>query len=206
MKYAFVSVAVLVSGLASGAAAQQHSLPSAPVPQANIAVIAYQEAVGGTNEFQRAAIDLRKKFEPKVAVIKNLNNEIDDLEKQLKVQGDALSDTERATRTRNIDEKKRQLQQLAEDSQQDFEQQMGQLYSTMAAKVYKVLVDYAKQKNFTVVLDAASREGQAAPFIFYAQPATNITKAITDAYNLKSGVPAPPSEPDSEAPKPPVAH
>ncbi len=31
--------------------------------------------------------------------------------------------------------------------------------------------------------------------VLYASTATNITKAIIDAYNLKSGIPAPPAEP-----------
>jgi outer membrane protein len=47
--------------------------------------------------------------------------------------------------------------------------------------------------------------------VLYAAPSTNITKAIIDAYNLKSGVPAPPAQPAGApaAPKPtarPAAH
>jgi outer membrane protein len=44
--------------------------------------------------------------------------------------------------------------------------------------------------------------------VLYATPNIDISKAIVDAYNLKSGVPAqPPAAPSPKpAPKPPVTH
>jgi outer membrane protein len=47
------------------------------------------------------------------------------------------------------------------------------------------------------VLDVAQ---QQTP-VLYATESTNITKAVIDAYNVKSGVPAPPAAPPS-APAP----
>jgi outer membrane protein len=218
MKHSFSLACVLTSGLVLTAAAQtshpaaqphhpaaQPAAATASAGPANIAVIGFQEAVEQTNEFQRGAIDLQTKFEPKGVQIKNLNDEVTSLEKQLQVQGDALSDTERATRARNIEDKKKQIQRLAEDAQSDFQDQMGQLYSTVAEKVLKVMTDYVQQQGYTAVLDATSQQGQV-PFVFYAQPAFNITKAVTDAYNKASGVPAPPEEPAAPAPKPAAVH
>jgi outer membrane protein len=38
--------------------------------------------------------------------------------------------------------------------------------------------------------------------VLYANESTNITKQVIDAYNLKSGVPAPPAQPAAAAPAP----
>jgi outer membrane protein len=51
-----------------------------------------------------------------------------------------------------------------------------------------VLAGYAQQHGYTLVLDVAQ---QQTP-VLYATESTNITKAVIEAYNVKSGVPAPP--------------
>jgi outer membrane protein len=61
-----------------------------------------------------------------------------------------------------------------------------------------VLNDYSKQHGYTLVLDVAQQQNP----VLYANESTNITKAIIDAYNVKSGVPAPPPAPAGSAPVP----
>jgi outer membrane protein len=123
------------------------------------------------------------------------------MEKQLQAQGDKLSDAERASRAKAIDDKKKQAQRFAEDAQNDLTQEMQEVYNGVASKVYDVLAAYAQQQGFTLVVDGSTNQ-QQAPVVLYASPSTDITKAITDAYNVKSGVPAPPPQPAAAAPKP----
>jgi outer membrane protein len=118
-----------------------------------------------------------------------------------------LSDVERASRAKTIDEKKKLAQRDAEDAQNDYQAEMQELYNGLASKVYDVLASYAQQQGFTLVLDVAQQQNP----VLYANESTNITKQIIDAYNLKSGVPAPPAQPAAAAParpaaKPPVKH
>ena len=199
MKRSLALIVSLASGLVLSAAAQ--TSPAAPAGPARVAVIAFQAAVGQTNEFQRNFADLQKKYEPKRAQLKTDAEEIDTLEKQLQAQGDKLSDAERASRAKTIDDKKKQAQRLAEDAQNDLTQEMQEVYNGVASKVYDVLSTYAQQQGFTLVVDASTNQ-QQAPVVLYASASTDITKAVTDAYNLKSGVPAPPPQPAATAPKP----
>ena len=199
MKRSLALIVSLASGLVLSAAAQ--TSPAAPAGPAKVAVIAFQAAVGQTNEFQRNFADLQKKYEPKRAQLKTDAEEIDTLEKQLQSQGDKLSDAERASRAKTIDDKKKQAQRLAEDAQNDLTQEMQEVYNGVASKVYDVLSTYAQQQGFTLVVDASTNQ-QQAPVVLYASASTDITKAVTDAYNLKSGVPAPPPQPAATAPKP----
>jgi outer membrane protein len=74
------------------------------------------------------------------------------------------------------------------------------MFNGVASKVYEVLARYAQQQGFTLVLDVAQQQNP----VLYANESTNITKQIVDAYNLSSGVPAPPAPPATATPAHPA--
>lgn len=204
MKRLFPAVCMLVSAVGANsiaftnhAAAQSAEPPSAPVPAsavtppitAKVAVIVFQQAVMQTNEGQRNIAQLQQKYAPKQSQLKAQNDEIESLKKQLQDSSATLSDQERESRTRTIDEKTKSLQRLAEDDQNDFNSEMNETYQALAQKVYSVLDAYAKQQGFTLVLDASQ---QNSP-VLWLNSSTDITKAVIEAYNVKSGVAAPPA-------------
>jgi outer membrane protein len=198
----FPIVCLLVAGLGLSAIAQ--TAPAAtPTGTTKVAVINFQAAVFQTNEGRRNISELQKKFDPKRTELKAQADEIDTLKKQLQAAGDKLSDTERQTRTEAIDEKEKNLQRDGEDASNDYQQQMQQTYQQLAEKVYGVVQSYATDHGFGVVLDASASQ-QQVPTVLWASQGTDITKAVIDAYNVKSGVPAPapevPSAPASHAP------
>jgi outer membrane protein len=210
MKRSFAIAAILASGLQLSATAQMPASPglspetaaapaaaAAPAGPAKIAVIAFQLAVAQTNEGQRDFNDLQKKYAPKEASLKSLSDEIDNLTKQLQTQGATLSEAERTNKAKTIDEKKKQLDRETEDLRNDGQQDMQDLYNSLASKVYDVMQSFAEQQGFTLILDISP---QQSPVLF-ASDGTNITKQVIDAYNVKSGVPAPAAE-TGEAPKP----
>ena len=200
---------MLASGMVLRAAAQTQAAPAAApaaVP-AKIAVVAFQLAVAQTNEGQRDFGDIQKKYAPKEAALKALSDEIDSLTKQLQTQAATLSQAEQASKAKVIDEKKKQLDRDSEDARNDFQADIQEMYNALASKVYDVMSSYAEQQGFTLVLDISQ---QQTPVLFSAN-GTNITKQVIDAYNLKSGVPAPPptaagpgsqSAPRQAAPRP----
>jgi outer membrane protein len=197
MNRSLVIAATLATGLVLHASAQ--TAPS-PAPAAKVAVIAFQAAVAQTNEGQRNIADLQTKFEPKRQQLKALSDEIDTLTKQLQEQGSTLSQAEQASRARTLDAKKKEFERANEDAQADFQQQMQDVFNGVAAKVYDVMQAYAQSKGYTVVLDISQQESP----VLFAGEQLNITKEVIDAYNVKSGIPAPapaaPAVPD--APKP----
>ena len=198
MKRSTVLVAALLSCLSMAAAAQTPAA-AAPAGPEKIAVITFQQAVTQTNEFQRNFADLQTKFNPKRQQLKSLNDEIEALKKQLQTQGATLNDAERASRARNIDDKQKQLQRDAEDDQNDFKQAMQDTFNGVATKVGEVLISYAQRHGYSLVLDGGQEQ---APVVLWASPSTDITKEVIEAYNVKSGVPAPPAQPAASAPRP----
>jgi outer membrane protein len=189
----------------AGAGAPSAQKPAAPaaVGQAKVAVVLFQAAVTQTNEFQRDFADLQKKFDPKRAQLKKLSDDIDTLTKQLQTQGPQLTESERVSRSRAIEEKKRLLERETQDAQADFESQSQQLLNTLAGKVGGVMTELATKLGFTLILDSGNQQN---PTVLYAIPQIDITRAVIDAYNTKSGIPAPlqPKEgqPGMDAPQP----
>ena len=194
MRFPATLAGVLLCAGALSAAAQ------APADKpTQIGVIAFQATVTQTNEFQRDFADLQKKYEPKRQELKTLSDQIDTLKKQLQTQGDALSDNERESRARTINDKEKQFKRTQEDDQSSFDQDMQQTFNAVATKVGNLLIDYAQKQGYTVVLDGGSQDAQV---VLYASTATDLTKTILDAYNTKSGVPAQAAQPAADAPKP----
>ncbi|HEY1897958.1 MAG TPA: OmpH family outer membrane protein [Terracidiphilus sp.] len=198
MRRSMLLIGALAAGMVPASYAQ--TAAAAPTGPLRLAVVSFQDVVTGTNEFQRNFADLQKKYDPKRQELKALGDEIDTLTKQLDSQGASLGDAERANRAKVIDDKKKRAQRMADDAQNDFQQEMQQLFNATASKVGDVLIDYAKQQGYTLVLDGG--EQQQGPFVLYTIPSTDISKAIVDAYNLKSGVSAPASLPAAPAPNP----
>jgi outer membrane protein len=195
MKRSLAIIFTLASGMLLGAAAQTPAPAPAPAGPAKIAVIDFEVAVAKTNEGARVFTDLEKKYAPREQQLKSQNDEIETLSKQLQAQGATLSEAERNTRSRAIDEKKKKLQRDAEELNTDGKQELQQQLSALGPKVYEVLVDYSKQHGYTAVFDASDQ----ARALLYASDSANITQAVIDAYNVKSGVPAPPPPPAQPA-------
>ena len=217
----FATIAALASCLALGASAQAPAVAAAgnapattPAGNPKIAVIVFQEAVAQTNDFQRRFADLQKKYDPKRQQIKSLNDEISTLQKDLQAKSATLTDAERATKAKQLDDKQKELKRTGEDAQSDFQQDMQQTFQTVAAKVAETVDAYAKEHGYTVVLDGGN---QQLPIVIYANPSVDITKAVVEAYNVKSGIPAPehtagtpnapaPAAAPKAAPKAPAGH
>ena len=202
MKRSLALILTLASGFALSAAAQTTAAPAAAPGPAKIAVIAFQVAVAQTNEGQRNFADLQKKFDPRRQQLKTLSDEVDNLTKQLQAGADKMTPAEQQSKANVIDTKKKQLDRDGQDAQNDFTQEMQDVYNALASKVYDVMQSYAELKGYTLVLDVSQQQSP----VLYASTATNITKEIIDAYNVKSGIPAPPAQPAAaggvDAPKP----
>jgi outer membrane protein len=159
--------------------------------------------VAQTNEGQRNFADLQKKFDPRREQLKKLNDEIEALTKQLQAQSATLTPAEQTSKSHHHRERQEEaLDRDAQDAQNDFTQEMQDVYNALASKVYDVMAAYAQQQGYTLVLDVAQQQNP----VLYASDSTNITKAVIDAYNVKSGVPAPPAPPAGSAVPKPAAH
>lgn len=217
MKYKFVFLAALVAGLLPVAVVAQ-ATPAAPQPAApaattqpapvaptaypaKIALVSFEQAVFATNEGQRAADDVRKKYQPQKDKLDALGAEVDSLKKQLQAAPATLSDAERASRLKTIDGKDKQYQREAEDAQTAYQGDLQEALGKVAQKVNAVMLTYVQQNGYTLLLNVG---GQQSQVMWTAQnPNADITEAVIAAYNASSGVAAPPpAAPAAARPRP----
>jgi Skp family chaperone for outer membrane proteins len=93
--FAQTGVAGTSASAAAPAATTATSVPAGPAPT-KVGVIDIQAAIFNTNEGRRDIDALAKKFDPKRAELASLNDEIENLKKQLTAQQDKLNDEDRA--------------------------------------------------------------------------------------------------------------
>lgn len=209
MNSKFSIVTALVAGLLPMAAVAQ-AAPAAPtaaaVPAdaklppptafpAKIALVNFIGAVEETNEGQRVATDLQKKFQPQKDKLDALSAEVDTLKKQMQAAPATMTDDERNRRLKEIDTKDKQLQRDSDDAQNSFQSEMNDGLQKVAAKVHDVMIAYVQKNGYTLLLNYGD---QQSPLIWAAQDQNaDITEAVIDAYNASSGVAAP--APDAPA-------
>jgi outer membrane protein len=189
------SAAIFAQAAPATTAAATPSATAASGP-AKIGVIDIQTAILATNEGQKEFTTLQTKFQPKKTELENKQKEIEGLQKQVDTQGNVLTDDARNNLVRSLETKKKDYQRDYEDASSDFDNQKNDILRTLGNKVYATLDKYAKANGFSVIVDVSSPQSP----ILWASQATNITKAIVDAYNVSSGVPAPAAP--AAAPKP----
>jgi len=202
------------AGMAQTAAPQAPATPAAtepkapPPPQAipaKIAIIEFEEAAAATNEGQKAAAELQKKYEPKAADFDARQKEIDSLTKQLQDGAATMSEEEKASRARTIDTKTKELQRDADDTKAAADSDMQDEISKIEQKLGPVVMKYVQQNGFTMLLNNTGPPQQGGLGFLWA-PGTDISQAVVDAYNATTpGIEAPTPSSAAAHPRPAAA-
>lgn len=172
---------------ASSPASSPASTPTAGPTTARIGIINIQNAIVMTNEGRRDLEALQKKFEPTQTQLNTLNQEVENLKKQLQTQNDKLNEQTRSEMVKNIETKQKSLQRQVEDAQAEFQGQQNEIANRIGGKLLEVLDKFAKQNGYSMIIDVSS---QQSPVLWAAQN-TDVTQEIVNSYNTQSGVPAP---------------
>lgn len=203
--YSLAAAVVLTSAVAMAQAAGASSssgLPAAPGAAndpstsvaggsgSKLAAINIEGAIFASNEGQRDMDSLQKKFEPKSTELKGKNDEIDALKKKLTTQGASLNDESKADLQRQVEQKQKALDREAQDAREDFQNQQNEIGQRILQKMAPIILKYANENGLGVIIDTSNPWPQGQ--VVWASPSVDITKPIVDAYNVQSGVAAPP--------------
>ncbi|MGB9120510.1 MAG: OmpH family outer membrane protein [Candidatus Angelobacter sp.] len=180
-----------------GISAVRAQAPAAGSAAGNkVGIVSIQDAIANTNEGKKELDALQQKFAPRQAALQTQNDELENLKKQLQAQGDKLSDEERSSRVRSATEKQKSLQRSAEDFQNEVQTAEQEILNRLGKKMLDVLEKYAKSNGYAVVMDVSNPQTP----VLYANPGTNITKNLIDAYNAESPAAAPAPKPAATKP------
>jgi len=193
-------VLILTAALSLGVSAARAQAPATATPatESKVGIVSIQDAIANTNEGKKELDALQQKYSPRQAALQAQNDEVENLKKQLQAQGDKLSEEERANRVRVASEKQKALQRNYEDFQNEVQQAEQEILNRLGKKMLTVLEKYAKDNGYSVVMDVSNPQ---TPVLF-ANPASNMTKGLIDAYNAGSPVTPPAVKPAASAPRP----
>jgi Skp family chaperone for outer membrane proteins len=185
------------------------ALPVVAVTQTNppkIGVMNVLRAIVECSEGKQANEEFQKKFEAKRDELSRKQKEIETLQQQLKSQAATLNEEAGAALARSIEAKTTDLKRSQEDAEKEFNELRNQVFNRIGSKLAPLVQQYAKEKNFTLVLDSSSQTTQ----LTYVDPATDITDDVVkryDAMQVSSTSSAPAAKPATAAPPPraPVA-
>ena len=176
-------------------AAPANPAPSAPTTTAGpstgtkVGTINITEAIFGSNEGRRDLEAWQKKIDPKQNELKSQNDELDGLKKQLSTTQDKLNEDALATLKKQIETKQKSFDRAYQDFQEEAGNQQQEIATRVLQKMAPMIVKYSEDNGFGMIVDT-SKPWPQSNVLWWGQ-AVDITKAIVDAYNLQSGVPAP---------------
>jgi outer membrane protein len=179
------------TGAGTAAAPASPNTGAGSAAPSKVGVVGIQQAIANTNEGKKELDALQQRFTPKQNALKALNDEVEQLKKQLQTLGDKLKEEERASRVKTLETKQKTLQRNAEDAENEYQQAVQEILNRLGGKMLTVLDKYALDHGYTVILDVSNQ--QATP-VLWASQTTNITKELIDAYNAQG--------PAAPAPKP----
>jgi outer membrane protein len=197
--YAFSALAQ--TGSAATPSSPAAALPSAPgaatatgVPGTKVGTINIQDAIFGSNEGQRDMQALQKKYEPKQAELKNQNDELEALKKQLDNTGSKLNEDAAANLKQQIESKQKLFDRAVQDAQEEVGSQQQDIATRILKKMAPMIVKYAQDNGYALIVDT-SKTWPQSPVLWWNADQVDITKPVVDAYNVQSGVaaPAPPA-------------
>lgn len=160
-----------------------------PATGTRLGTINIEQAIFASNEGRRDFEALNKKLEPKQAELKSANDQIESLRTQLKNTGDKLNDDAKSNLIKEIETKQKSFDRERQDAVDDAQGQQGEIAQRILKKMAPVIVKYASENGFGVIIDT-SQPWPQGPVVWYGQ-SVDITEPVVLAYNQVSGVPAP---------------
>jgi len=211
MKSKFLSVVLAIAvtftfsafAQTGSAATPSTGLPAAPAPGSTapattpvptgpgkVGTINIQDAIFASNEGRRDMESLQKKYEPKQAELKNQNDELESLKKQLSTQQDKLNEEALANLKKQIDGKQKTFDRAMQDAQEEVGNQQQEIASRILSKMAPLIVKYSQDNGYTLIIDT-SKPWPQSPVLWWNPDAVDITKNVVESYNVQSGVAAP---------------
>ena len=202
---------------ALGFAALAHAQAAAPT---KVAIISVQQAILQTKDGQKASGELQAKFLPRRQELEKKQASIQTLQEQMKKGSATMSEDAKNKLARDIDSNQKSLQRDSEDFDADVQQEEQRIMSDLGQKIMDVIIKYATQNGYSMVLDVSN---QQTP-VLWADPSADITTEIIKLYDqahpgtgaatapaTKPGgtppaqAPRPAANPPAPSPKPPTA-
>lgn len=164
-----------VPSLALGVLAAALLVSSPLAAQNKVGIINFQNAVLNTAELKKAFADLQNKYKPQQDALAKAQQELQDLEEQLRASQGRLSSSGAAELQARGQRKELQVQRMQEDLQANFEAERDAAIRLTTTRMTEVLKKLATDKALDLIVDSAS--------VPYFAGSLDVTTDSTTAYD-----------------------
>jgi outer membrane protein len=143
-----------------------------PAAAQRIAVVDMQKALNDCADGRRAKDEVKRKFESAQESLRREREALDRAREDYDKRALVLREEERRNLERSLENRTLEFKRKYEDFQRDLKQKDAELTAGIVEQLYKITQEYAKERQYDLVLEASSGG------ILYAQPAMDITAEI----------------------------
>jgi outer membrane protein len=147
--------------------------------EVSVAVVDMQRALNECKAGKKAKDQVRQKFEKAQQDLESQRKELDRLRSDYEKKFLVIKEDERRSLEKNLENRGTDLKRKYEDFQRDLKRTDAELTSGIVQELYKVVNDYAKQHNLTLVLEASSGA------LVYMNSAIDITDEIIKLHDKR---------------------
>jgi len=144
---ALAAVAVALVGIAT---------PTCVRAEVSVGVVDMQRALNECKAGKRAKDDVRRKFERAQKDLEAQRAEVDRLRADYEKKFLVVKEEERRNLEKNLESRSLDLKRRYEDFQRDLKRTDAELTAGIVEELYGVVNGYAKERGFTIVLEASS--------------------------------------------------
>jgi len=161
----------------------------------NLAVIDMQGAILKTTDGQKAAQDLRAKYDPVQQALAKRGQALTAKQEQYRKTVDSMNDAAKASAEREIQALMKDIQRDADDAKADAQQDQNKALAPILQRLETIMRKYAAEKQISMIVDLSSQPNN----LLFAAASTNITTDVIDLYNKAAAAP-PAAKPAATAP------
>ncbi len=142
-----------------------------------IGYVDLQRVIDSSAEGQHAQEEIKKRVEELEQQAKQMQEELQAMKADFEQQYDALTLEARSAKRDEIAKQERDYSRFVNDSQSELRVTEQRSLKQLLEEVGKIVVEYGKENNFTVILEAGN--------ILYGAPEVEITEDIISLYNSR---------------------
>jgi len=141
-----------------------------------IAVLNIQQALNETEAAKRYAVDIEKKFAPKIKDLQKIEEEAKKLQEKFNKEADKLAQDKRELMDLEFKQKVRDIQTKSQELNTQKQQSDNEVLQKLKPNLDKAISEVIKQGKYDVVLDKNT-------VIFVGDDQIDITKQVTEYMN-----------------------
>lgn len=144
-----------------------------------IGVVDMQRALNECNAGKKAKEQVRSKFERAQNELKRQREELDRMRESYDKKALVVKEEERRSLEKDLEFRSLEFKRKYEDFQRDLKRTDGELTSGIVEQLYGIVNTYARERKFTVVLEASSGA------IVYADSSVDVTDEVIKRHNAR---------------------